>query len=802
MASINDVADGDYHIVNCANTNLVLEVPNAYTANFSKVALHTNDYSDSKVWRVSHRPDGTVRLTYRFCGKVLESAYNTLKNGWQLSIYDNNDTDAQTWDLVPAEKTFKYGGLDYQSYYVKLHKVDGWYMECFGAAKDVKNGTVVDIAGPNTNTSSFEDDNRWLFVPVPRFTAGGMYEIYHTGNRGMCFDVPSASTSGGAAIQLWSRNETNAQKFVFEPSGDYFKIRAVCSNKYLTYANGIKNGSRIVQRADGNSDAFLWKVDAYSNTGQLLDNHVSLYGKDCQVVQISPKGNTAFAIDDSGNNTRNSAAIQLWQDNQTQAQDWALWPTNETNANIPAPYDLKATETLGSSNVSNVFGQHDRLYPTWLCPDAWPNILANHYEIRTRTRSLSSISSSWTEWTEWSDWETANVQTSGGQSIDYGFGVKAGGNRVWLADGFDATLDLSVSKAMQYGYEIRCVSISDSTSTNNVIGPASAGEISVYYMPTISIESAEWSPADGLSLDYTTDYSCGANYVYVTNLDFAKSEYSDWSGKRTNTSHGNGSVKFGRDIVPLVANGDVVNVIYSVGSDQWPNFGTDVTKSLTIRYDTSSSVDMTQTLSIAKGRRLSVTVPHVGIEELWMYAGSDGSFTRHYKGGTVNGDKTTFEVEYPFGSDIKTLVMGYKTDCSWGYSVKETKHDDEMFQYKTPAHAFTWDGGSFVIEASSDTLVTDRSINTDYESNSLNGREYETVTFGTTKKSHYTAEGLLYAGVTESVPEEIEKLLDARHVFYRAPSGECANVAITGVSYTTHTEYTKVTVNAIEETVV
>lgn len=802
MASINDVADGDYHIVNCANTNLVLEVPNAYTANFSKVALHTNDYSDSKVWRVSHRPNGTTRITYRFCGKVLESSYNTLKNGWQLSIYDNNDTDAQTWDLVPSGRTFKYNGLDYPSYYVTLHKANQWYMEAFGAAKDVRDGTKVDIAGPVTNADGLENDNRWLFVPVPRFTAGGMYEIYHTGNRGMSWDVPGATTNDGAAIRLWARNESNAQKFVFEKSGDYFKIRAVCSGKYLTYASGIKNGSRIVQRAGGNSDAFLWKVDAYSNTGQLLDNHVNLYGKDCQVVQISPKGNTQFAIDDSGNNTRNDAVIQLYQDNQSQAQDWALWPTNETNANIPAPYDLKATETLGSSNASTVFGQHGRLYPTWLCPDAWPNILANHYEIRTRTRSLSSISSSWTEWTEWSDWEAANVQTSGGQSIDYGFGVKAGGSRVWLADGFDATLDISVSKAKQYDYEVRCVSISDSTSTNNVIGPASGGEISVYYMPTITIDSAEWSPKDGLSLGYTTDYPCGANYVYVTGLDFTSSKYSDWNGKRAATSNGNGSVTFGRDVVPLVDNGDTVTVTYSVGSDQWPDFGSAVTKTLTISYDTSSSVDMTQAIAVSKGRKLSVTVPHVGTEELWVYAGSGSRFTRHYKGGVVNGSKTTFEVEYPFGSDIRTLAMGYRQDGSWGYSVVDTSHDSELFRYKMPAHAFTWDGGSFVIEASSDTLVTDRTIDSDYESNSLNGREYETVTFGTTKKSHYTAEGLLYEGVTESVAEEVEKLLDARHVFYRAPSGECANVAITGVSYTRHLEYTKVTVNAIEETVV
>lgn len=786
MASTNDVPAGEYHIVNCVNTNLVLEVRGAATNNRAKVYVHDNDYSDSKVWAVSYHKDGTARLTYRFCGKVLETFGYTLKNGWQLSIYDNNDSHAQSWNLVPTGDTVTYNGTTYPSYWIVLASDANWYVECYGDPPAIKSDTAVDIA-KYSPTLAAQADSRWLFVPVPRFTAGGTYEVYSNNNVGYCWDMPYGSRNAGTAIALHGRNQSNAQKFVFEPSGNYFKIRAVVSGLYLKRNGNVANGVKIVQQRDDGSDAFLWKIDVYANTGQLLNNHNTLYGKDCQVVQVSPKSNVNFAIDNNGGRTYDFNSISLWSDNESNAQDWALYPTDETNANIPAPYNLSATTEIGGKDTSAIQPQADVLYPTWQCADAWPNINANHYEIRSRTRTMSSLTGAWSDWTDWSGWEVANVVTEGNVS--------------WLHDGIDGNLDISQVKAKQYGFEVRCVSIATADAVDNVIGPASSGEISVYYMPTISLTKASWSPLGGLQIDYTSDYQYGTNYLYAKRLEFAKSTNCNWSGEKDFPSAGSGSMLFSRELIPMVNNNEQVEVTYSTGSDLWPKFGSDRTSDLVVVYDTSSSVDMTQTIAAEKGRRFSVTVPHVGTEELWVYADSAQTFSRHYTGGTVKDGKTTFLVDYPFGVDVHTLVMGYQSGGAWGYSIRDIKKDDELLHNDRPAHAFTWDGGSFILEASDDTLVTDRSIDTSYDANVLNGREYESVTFGTTKKSHYKASGLLYVGVTESVAEEIESLIDARHVFYRAPSGEFANVAITAASYTRHTEYTKVDINMIEETV-
>ena len=166
---------------------------------------------------------------------------------------------------------------------------------------------------------------------------------------------------------------------------------------------------------------------------------------------------------------------------------------------------------------------------------------------------------------------------------------------------------------------------------------------------------------------------------------------------------------------------------------------------------------------------------------------------------TAGGDEAScFTVPYPFGSDF-TIFTSAEDGDDWGTNSLEVMSTNPLL--KDPCHAWSWDGGQFLLEASNDNLVTERTLKPVYETNALNARERESVSFAKTIGGEFSAKGMLIDNVTESTVEQLIALTKAQHVFYRAPSGETADVAIVGVSYTSHPEHSFVQVDMVEETV-
>ena len=166
---------------------------------------------------------------------------------------------------------------------------------------------------------------------------------------------------------------------------------------------------------------------------------------------------------------------------------------------------------------------------------------------------------------------------------------------------------------------------------------------------------------------------------------------------------------------------------------------------------------------------------------------------------TAGGDEAScFTVPYPFGSDF-TIFTSVEDGDDWGTNSLEVMSTNPLL--KDPCHAWSWDGGQFLLEASNDNLVTERTLKPVYETNALNARERESVSFAKTIGGEFSAKGMLIDNVTESTVEQLIALTKAQHVFYRAPSGETADVAIVGVSYTSHPEHSFVQVDMVEETV-
>ena len=183
---------------------------------------------------------------------------------------------------------------------------------------------------------------------------GGARVISSALNPSQVLDVPSGSLDSGVAMQLYSRNDTDAQTFEFEKTGDgYYAIRNMKSGLYLslytTWAE-LRNGTAVTQQSWYSGLSQKWCVKPVGN-GQ----YVVSSAMDCSMV-----------LDVSGGVASNGSAVQAYADNGTAAQRWSFEPAKTVrqrldelaaaNAGALAPGTYSVASALGSSHVLDAAG--------------------------------------------------------------------------------------------------------------------------------------------------------------------------------------------------------------------------------------------------------------------------------------------------------------------------------------------------------------------------------------------------------------------------------------------------------------
>ena len=183
---------------------------------------------------------------------------------------------------------------------------------------------------------------------------GGARVISSALNPSQVLDVPSGSLDSGVAMQLYSRNDTDAQTFEFEKTGDgYYAIRNMKSGLYLslytTWAE-LRNGTAVTQQSWYDGLSQKWCVKPVGNGQYIISSAM-----DCSMV-----------LDVSGGVASNGSAVQAYADNGTAAQRWSLSPAKTlrqrldelaaANAGALAPGTYSVASALGSSHVLDAAG--------------------------------------------------------------------------------------------------------------------------------------------------------------------------------------------------------------------------------------------------------------------------------------------------------------------------------------------------------------------------------------------------------------------------------------------------------------
>lgn len=142
--------------------------------------------------------------------------------------------------------------------------------------------------------------------------SNGTYEIVTSKDNNKVLDIVNGSKSKGANVQLYQWNGTVAQQYeIVKNQKGYYTIKNCGSNLYLgisTNWNTMANYNRLVQGVDSSSKAAQF-VFTKNNKGQWI---------------ISSAWDSKYVIDLYGGSTNNGSAIQIFTNNNSQAQAWKL----------------------------------------------------------------------------------------------------------------------------------------------------------------------------------------------------------------------------------------------------------------------------------------------------------------------------------------------------------------------------------------------------------------------------------------------------------------------------------------------
>ena len=300
----NVILDGVYEIRSAKNNNYTLDVNSASSRNGANVQLYLRNGTQAQAFRVSHDSQGFVTFTNVNSGKVIDLDGAIVKDAGNIQQYTSNGTRAQKWIVQKSG-----------SGYAIVSAIDTSFV------LDLRNGTVSSGSNIQLYKSNNTAAQQWTFSKYVTDRelcdsyasqnkgrmADGVYYIKNQ-NVGFALDVADGSLYGGANVQLYTINRTNAQKWkITHDSTGYVSFQNVGSGMYLT-ASGSGRTANVYQQKQTNGYNQKWIV--------MFDNN--------QNLRIVSALNSTMVLDVKDGKIQRSSNIQLYTSNNTNAQKWVF----------------------------------------------------------------------------------------------------------------------------------------------------------------------------------------------------------------------------------------------------------------------------------------------------------------------------------------------------------------------------------------------------------------------------------------------------------------------------------------------
>lgn len=401
------VREGVEYAIGSISERQVLDISGGSINFGANLQLYASNATKAQRWTFSYDKNGYVTITNVKSGKVLDVSAGSKKAGANVQQYASNGSWAQKWILVDCG--------------------DGSFKICSA----IRTGFVLDLAGGSTaNGTNVQvyDDNGTAAQRFRLYTAGEVSKTQTIDSQSAAvtasdcrvFDVPGGSVDSGAALQLYSANGTIAQSFGFEYEAEkgLYAIKSAKSYRYLYAQDGdIVPGAAVKQGSlSPSSLIYNWAVEDAGNglyrivnaaTGCVLG--VSASGKIVTVTRgdsrelavafapsnfkclrseqdadaaahmsdltdgeyiVSSSKNYSFVLDVSGGSKDNSANIQLYTSNMSNAQRWTVTHDDKgyvtfTNVGSNKVIDVAGGNASAGTNVAQ-YGSNGTYAQKWI----------------------------------------------------------------------------------------------------------------------------------------------------------------------------------------------------------------------------------------------------------------------------------------------------------------------------------------------------------------------------------------------------------------------------------------------------
>ncbi|WP_294686125.1 RICIN domain-containing protein [uncultured Bifidobacterium sp.] len=286
------IPNGNYYINVRSKVASSVDIPGGSAADSTAIQLYSGNNSKAQQFTFIRQSDGSYEIVNVNSGKALDVRNAVAENNAIVQQYSRNNSQAQRWFIRDSGA----------GYYLQS-ALGNWVLDLSGG--NTADGAAIRLYAPNGTASQ-------LFVVSSSdvsITTGVSMIITSVTNKKLVTDVTSASTTNGARVQLYSSNNTNAQKYRFESIGNgTYKIVNINSGKMLDVAGGSTvNGAALQQYTSNNTVAQQWTVRNYGS------------GK---IALVSVNANKA--VDIPGGNAVQQAQLQLYSPNGTVAQQWLV----------------------------------------------------------------------------------------------------------------------------------------------------------------------------------------------------------------------------------------------------------------------------------------------------------------------------------------------------------------------------------------------------------------------------------------------------------------------------------------------
>ena len=286
------IPNGNYYINVRSKVASSVDIPGGSAADSTAIQLYSGNSSKAQQFTFTRQSDGSYEIVNVNSGKALDVRNGVAENNAVVQQYSRNNSQAQRWFIRDSGA----------GYYLQS-ALGNWVLDLSGG--NTANGAAIRLYTPNGTASQ-------LFVVSSsdvNIATGVSMIITSVANKKLVTDVTGASTANGARVQLYSSNNTNAQKYRFESIGNgTYKIINANSGKVLDVAGGsTADGAALQQYTSNNTVAQQWTVRNYGS------------GK---IALVSVNANKA--VDIPGGNAVQQAQLQLYSPNGIVAQQWLV----------------------------------------------------------------------------------------------------------------------------------------------------------------------------------------------------------------------------------------------------------------------------------------------------------------------------------------------------------------------------------------------------------------------------------------------------------------------------------------------